>query len=157
MRSAKCTTLEGVDVVCTHCNVTMASHNGSGGSIRYFHCPSCQRWVSSTYTDVFRVDAKVRTRKAEPQAKSAFGQVKDRLETWLRSLDTQEPYRVLQVAADASDELVREKYRELARVHHPDRGGSAEEMQRLNDAYERVVQQRQGRKQRALVESTASL
>ena len=155
MRSAKCTTLEGLDVVCTHCNVTMASHNGSGGSIRYFHCPSCQRWVSSTYTDVFRVDAKVRTRKADVQAKSTFGQVKDRLENWLRSLDGMEPYRVLDVAATASDEVIREKYRALARQFHPDRGGNADDMQRINDAYDRISQQRHGRKQRALVQSTA--
>ena len=157
MRSATCTTtLEGLDVVCTHCNVTMASHTGSGGSIRYFHCPSCQRWVSSSYTDVFRVDAKMRTRKAEVQAKTTFGHVKDRLENWLRSLDSHEPYRVLDVAPTASDETIRERYRMLARQHHPDRGGSADAMARINDAWDRISQQRHGGKQRHLVATTSA-
>lgn len=35
----------------------------------------------------------------------------------------------------ATRESIRDRYRELVRLRHPDKGGSHEEMQRLNDAY----------------------
>ena len=82
--STACSTLEGVDVECTHCGVRMTSHVGSGGQIRYFQYPGCQRWSTSVYTEVFKADTKLRTRKPlgeEPQA--AFGSVKERLSRWL--------------------------------------------------------------------------
>ena len=61
MRTSRaCVTLEDVDVECTHCGVRMATHTGSGGTVRYFNCPSCQRWVTSQYTEVFRADAEPR-------------------------------------------------------------------------------------------------
>ncbi len=148
MRPAKsCTELvEGVEVECTHCGVRMASHTGSGGTVRYFHCPSCQRWVTSVYTEVFRVDAKVRPRTASGEPPSAFGQVKDRLERWLRGLDANDPYRALGVDPSATDEELRERYLALARAHHPDRGGDAEAMRRLNEAYAKVQRLREGRR-----------
>lgn len=139
-------TLEDVEVECTHCGVRMASHTGGGGTILYFHCASCQRWTTSMYSEVFRADTKMRTRaKAAAPAsaevapeKTALGTVKEHLERWLRGLEAQNPYRVLGLSSDASDERVRERYLTLARRHHPDRGGQAQDMRRINDAYERI-------------------
>ncbi len=158
MRTAQaCTTsLEGLDVECTHCNLRMTGHTGSGGQIRYFHCPSCQRWVSSVYQEVFRGDAKLRTRAAEP-VRSPFEAVKDRLDKWLRSLDHQDPYRALGCSPFDSDETIRLKYRELARQHHPDRGGNAESMRVINDAWERVTKHREQRKRQSLEAGTAAI
>lgn len=145
MRSAKAcsTTLEGVDVECTHCGVRMTTSTGGGGTIRYFHCPGCNRWGSSMYTEMFRVDAKMRPCSAA-EGPSAFGQVKDRLQQWLRGLEVGDPYRVLNVSPRASDEAVRQRYLALARAHHPDRGGDAAAMRRLNQAYEQVQKLRAG-------------
>ena len=151
MRTAQaCTTqLEGLDVECTHCSIRMTAHTGSGGQIRYFHCPSCQRWASSSYQEVFRADAKLRTREhVEP--KSTFEAVKDRLDRWLRSLDHQDPYRALGCSPFDSDETIRLKYRALARQHHPDRGGNIETMRAINEAWERVTKHREQRKRQAL-------
>ncbi len=140
-------TLEDVDVECTHCGIKMASHSGGGGTILYFHCASCQRWTTSMYSEVFRADTKMRARAksaAAPQpnvataGRTALGTVKEHLERWLRGLEAQNPYRILGVEADSSDEQVRERYLALARQHHPDRGGQAQEMRRINDAYERI-------------------
>ncbi|MGH9135218.1 MAG: J domain-containing protein [Ilumatobacteraceae bacterium] len=46
-------------------------------------------------------------------------------------------YDVLGVTADADATMIRDAYRERARVHHPDRGGaaSATEMAAINEAY----------------------
>ncbi len=141
-------TLEAVDVECTHCGIRMTSQLGSGRQVRYFHCPSCQRWTTSVYTEVFRGDTKIRTRAREAQACS--GTVKERVEQWLRSLGPQDPFHALGVSPMDSDQSIRERYRELARRYHPDRGGNAEEMKRINDAYERVLSHRAERRTQAL-------
>lgn len=47
---------------------------------------------------------------------------------------TMPPHSILGVRADASAEEIRAARRELARVHHPDAGGDAAVMQRVNAA-----------------------
>ncbi|MEW6433772.1 MAG: DnaJ domain-containing protein [Myxococcota bacterium] len=147
-----CSTLEGVDVECTHCGLRMTSHVGSGGQIRYFHCPGCQRWSTSVYPEVFKADTKLRTRKPrgeEPRA--AFGSVKERLSRWLESLGgADEPWRVLGCSPTDTEERIRERYLALARRYHPDAGGSLEKMQQLNRAYEQVLGEREAERQRGL-------
>ncbi len=143
---ATTTTLEDVDVECTHCGVKMASHLGSGARVRYFHCSSCHRWVSSTYSEVLRGDAKVRARpRQEGGFFSSFDQVKERLERWLTALDDRDPYKALGVSPLDTPDRIRERYRELAIANHPDRGGSLERMRQINDAYERISQHRERR------------
>jgi DnaJ-class molecular chaperone len=67
-----------------------------------------------------------------------FAQIKDRMARWSQRLERDDPYATLGVAPDAQAEDVRERYRELARQHHPDHGGSPAEMRRVNEAYERI-------------------
>ncbi|MBL8952613.1 MAG: J domain-containing protein [Myxococcaceae bacterium] len=122
----------------------MTCHVGSSTQVRYFHCASCHRWVSSMYSEVLRSDAKVRARRRGEATGSVFGEVKDRLERWLSAIDEQDPYRLLGVSKSDSPERIRERYRELALVTHPDRGGSVDRMRQLNDAYERIAQHREG-------------
>ncbi|MBV9355805.1 MAG: DnaJ domain-containing protein [Chloroflexi bacterium] len=51
-------------------------------------------------------------------------------------MSTEDPYRVLGVAADASPDEIRSAFRRLARQYHPDVGaGSSERMAALNRAY----------------------
>jgi hypothetical protein len=45
------------------------------------------------------------------------------------------PYEVLGVSPSASPEEIRRAYLALARRHHPDAGGSADQMRRLNEAW----------------------
>ncbi len=139
-----CTTLEDVDVECTHCGVQMSSHVGSGRQIRYFHCPSCSRWTTSVYSEVLRADTKMRSRRpGAPEPLRALGSVKQRLESWLQSLAGSDPYQTLGVSPAVSDAGLRERYLTLARTHHPDKGGAADDMRKINDAYERVLSYRE--------------
>ena len=45
------------------------------------------------------------------------------------------PYDMLGVKPDATPEQIKEAYRRLAPMHHPDAGGSDEAMARLSCAY----------------------
>ena len=54
----------------------------------------------------------------------------------------QDPYKVLGVAPDASDEEIKKAYRDLAKKYHPDMNpndpSAAEKMNEINDAYDRI-------------------
>ncbi len=54
----------------------------------------------------------------------------------------QDPYKVLGVSPDASDEEIKKAYRDLAKRYHPDMNpgdaSAAEKMNEINDAYDRI-------------------
>ena len=128
---------DAVSLECTHCGVEMTSAPPGESRVRYFCCPSCHRWTSSMSLD--RVGRGAGVREARPGGNAAqFEQIKARMARWSQRLDRDDPYATLGVAPSAESEQVRERYRELAREHHPDHGGSAAEMRRVNEAYERI-------------------
>ena len=63
-----------------------------------------------------------------------------------------DPYSVLGVSPDASDEEIKKAYRELARKYHPDNYQNnpladlaEEKMKAINEAYDAITKQRAGR------------
>lgn len=49
-----------------------------------------------------------------------------------------DPFKILGVNPDATEEEVKKAYREKAKKAHPDRGGSHEQMLRVNAAWEAI-------------------
>lgn len=48
-------------------------------------------------------------------------------------------YDILGVQADAPEEVIKAAYKALSQKHHPDRGGSSEQMSRINEAYAKIT------------------
>ena len=60
-----------------------------------------------------------------------------------------DPYQILGISRNASDDEVKEAYRELARKYHPDNYGdnplsdlAKEKMQEINEAYDAIIRER---------------
>ena len=63
-----------------------------------------------------------------------------------------DPYKVLGVSRDASEEEIKKAYRDLARKYHPDNYATSpladlaqEKMKEINEAYDTVMHERQSR------------
>ena len=54
----------------------------------------------------------------------------------------EDPYKVLGVSRDASDDEIKQAYRRLAKQYHPDRNpgdaAAAKKMQQINAAYDQI-------------------
>jgi len=51
----------------------------------------------------------------------------------------EEALEVLQLPPFISREDIKKQYRFLARKHHPDKGGEAEQMEKINQAYTQLI------------------
>lgn len=58
------------------------------------------------------------------------------------------PYEVLGVEQGAGEEEVKEAYRDLAKEHHPDRGGDEEKFKEIQEAYEQITSDGSGSSRR---------
>ena len=50
--------------------------------------------------------------------------------------DSDNLYNILGVTKEADDNEIRKQYKKLCLTHHPDKGGKAEEFQKIQHAYE---------------------
>ena len=54
---------------------------------------------------------------------------------------TRNAFETLGLAADAGPDLVKARWKELAKLHHPDLGGDANEFHRLHQAYSEALEE----------------
>ena len=62
-----------------------------------------------------------------------------------------DPYEILGVSRDATEEEIKKAYRELARKYHPDNYANSplsdlasEKMKEINEAYDTIIRERRG-------------
>ncbi|KAJ1458880.1 hypothetical protein M885DRAFT_436346 [Pelagophyceae sp. CCMP2097] len=55
---------------------------------------------------------------------------------WANDSKAFDPYQVLQLQRDCEDSSIRKSYRDLSRMHHPDKGGDASKFMELASAYQ---------------------
>ena len=51
------------------------------------------------------------------------------------------PYEILNVTPESTDQEIKKSYRKLAAKHHPDKGGNEEEFKKINEAYSQIENQ----------------
>lgn len=67
------------------------------------------------------------------------------------------PYEELDISLDADDEEIKLKFRSLAQIHHPDKGGDEEIFKRIKEAYEILIDPIRRKEFDLLGESDSSL
>jgi hypothetical protein len=133
---------EATTLCCELCATPMTLQVTPGSLVRYFHCPQCGRWVASSYGDAL-VRSGIAREAPRPSSWRAPGEldaVKQKLQSWWRALDETDPYLVLGLHPSSPIERIRERFHELALLHHPDTGGDPDQMRRILAAWERIRQ-----------------
>ena len=54
-----------------------------------------------------------------------------------------DPYQVLGLHSGAHIRVVKAAYKQLAQEHHPDHGGDPKEFKKIQEAYDKIVKERQ--------------
>ena len=67
------------------------------------------------------------------------------------------PYEELDISINADDEEIKLKFRSLAQIHHPDKGGDEEMFKRIKEAYEILIDPVRRKEFDLLGESDSSL
>ncbi len=139
------TTASTTRLTCQLCDAPMTLQAREGSPVRYHHCAHCGRWVASNYRDeLLRTGTTRVAREApKPDAAADFDRIKARMAAWMKQLDESDPYHVLGISPRASDDAVRARFHQLALENHPDRGGDANRMRRILNAWEQVRRIRQ--------------
>lgn len=74
--------------------------------------------------------------------KTSIGQVAAGVERAARAID---PYTILGLPHSASVDEVKQRYRRLSYIYHPDKeGGYGEAMTLLNNAYQQILEEKKG-------------
>ncbi len=127
---------------CRQCGLPLTLVQSGKSPVGYYRCPRCDRQIASSYGEALRHAARphaTETDRAKAELReSETSNVRAKLDRWLAKAEGNDPFLVLGLRTTASLPEARERFHELALQHHPDRGGNAEQMRRLIEAYDLV-------------------
>jgi hypothetical protein len=127
---------------CRQCGLPLILMQPGGSPVGYYRCPRCDRQIATSYGEALRHTARPHaTANDRAQAElrdSELRGVRERLDRWLAKAEGNDPFLTLGLRPNASLAEARERFHDLALQHHPDRGGNAEQMRRLIEAYDVV-------------------
>jgi hypothetical protein len=127
---------------CRHCGLPLIRLQSAGSPVAYYRCPRCDRQIATSYSEGLRHAAR-RHASAADRAEADLRDtelraVRERLDRFLAKAEGTDPFVILGLRPSASLQDARDRFHELALEHHPDRGGDAEEMRRLIEAYDLI-------------------
>jgi hypothetical protein len=144
---------------CRQCGLPLILIQSGGSPVGYYRCPRCDRQTATSYGEALRHTARphaTQTDRAEAELReSETSQVRAKLDRWLARAEGSDPFLVLGLRTNASLPEARDRFHELALQHHPDRGGNAEQMRRLIEAYD-LIRDRLSKAARAAPEPVPS-
>jgi hypothetical protein len=122
---------------CRQCGLPLILTQSGGSPVGYYRCPRCDRQTATSYGEALRHTARPHA-SANDRAEEELRGVRERLDRWLAKAEGSDPFLTLGLRPNAKLAEARERFHELALQHHPDRGGNAEQMRRLIEAYDLI-------------------
>ncbi|MHB8416808.1 MAG: J domain-containing protein [Myxococcales bacterium] len=127
---------------CRQCGLPLLFLRSPRSPVGYYRCPRCDRLVASSDAGALEVTATPREQRASraeaEERERALRPFRDRLDRWLAVAEGRDPFAALGLRPGADLAEARERFHDLALQHHPDRGGDAERMRKLIEAYDQV-------------------
>ena len=127
---------------CLACNLPLILVRSAQSPVGYYRCPRCDRQFATPYEAALRAAARPHpsdaAREAGERHERELREVRERLERFLARAEGADPFLTLSLRPTATLAEARERFHDLAMCHHPDRGGDAEAMRRIIEAYDAV-------------------
>ena len=137
---------EEVAFECRRCTGVLAASRGPRSQVTYYSCAGCGLATNSADPIAFRRAARVV--QAPTPDDPELREWRRRLDVFNVRADDTDPFARLGLPPTASFAEARERFHVLAMTHHPDRGGEADLLRGIIEAFDcirdRVAQGRQG-------------
>lgn len=103
-----------------------------------------KEWLDDWFAENRRKTEEYQARQRAEAEQNSRRQAEDFASAFMGGFDDTSCFAVLGLRPDATAELIQARYRELAKTHHPDRGGDPAEFNRIKEARDRAMRLRAG-------------
>ena len=154
-------TTETEALACRRCGERLSVSRAEGSPVTYYRCNCCGMTVSSADLAALRAVARaIEDGSSSAQDDAELHEWRRRLDVFNAHADQTDPFQRLGLPPDATLGEARERFHALAMAQHPDRGGEAEALGAIVDAFDRVrdrFSERLIREQKANIKASRNL
>jgi hypothetical protein len=131
-------TIESEPLACRRCGEQLSVSRAEGSPVTYYRCNVCGMTVSTADLAALRAVARAIADGSAAQDDTEIHEWRRRLDAFTVRADQTDPFLRLGLPPDATLGEARARYHTLVMTQHPDRGGEAEELGAIVDAFDRV-------------------
>ena len=131
-------TIESEPLACRRCGELLSVSRAEGSPVTYYRCNVCGMTVSTADLAALRAVARAIEDGSAAQDDTEIHEWRRRLDAFTVRADQTDPFLRLGLPPDATLGEARARYHTLVMTQHPDRGGEAEELGAIVDAFDRV-------------------
>jgi hypothetical protein len=132
-------TIENEALACRRCGEQLSVSRAEGSPVTYYRCNCCGMTVSSADLAALRAVARtIEDGTGTAQDDTEIDEWRRRLDAFNAHANQTDPFQRLGLPPDATLGEARERFHTLAMAQHPDRGGEAEALGAIVDAFDRV-------------------